>query len=384
MAHAPDPRPDVLPETAGRTAEAPVRLDWVDVAKAAAIVLVVVYHVALTGTAYLLPGSSDWGAEFWRGVSRYLLPVRMPLFFLVSGVLAKAALARPWHLLWRPKVGNLLWPFALWSLAYAPAFALGYGYGSTSRRRAALDQLEAAAWGGGAYWYLALLVVFVLSARLLRSHGVPVLVVATAAWLAAPDVGRLADELPEDLVTTLSRLCSFGVWFFAGCFARPLVERLAALRGWVLPLLASLGFLGLAAWIYGLGGAPRYAPHVASVLGVAASVAWAVRVSHLSPVRRSARVLAGRTLPVYVVHPLILTLAVAATRRADGQSGVPGGNPVVGLLFTPVVTTLLVVAALALHRLAGTIRAPWLFQAPSWWASRRRSRSRGDERPDGG
>lgn len=359
--------PPVPPEVEPARSAAPPRLHWVDVAKAAAIVLVVVYHVSLTGTAYLLPGSTDWGAEAWRALSRALMPVRMPLFFLVSGLLARSAVARPWVLVRRRKLANLLWPFVLWSLAFGPAFALGYGATVGPRRQVAAEQWAAAAWGSGAYWYLAVLAIFVVIARALRDRGVLLVAVAAVAWLETPVVDRMLDGvLPADLATTLTRLMSFGVWFFLGCFARPVVERVAATTGRAGLLAASACFVGLTVWIYGVGGAPRHAGHLASVVGVLAAAGLSVRLARHPGVRRWSRLVAECTLPIYVVHPMLLTLAVAATRRPEGGAGVPGGDPVLGLLFTPVVTALLVAAAVGLHRLAGAIRARWVFQAPAW------------------
>ncbi len=359
------PAPAGPDEARGSAGDAP-RLHWVDTAKALAIILVVIYHVSLTGSAYLLPGSTDWGAELWRGISTYLLPVRMPLFFLVSGVLAVQALGRPWGLLGRRRFADLLWPFVLWSLAYGPAYGWGYGHGPGDPWGATLAQWEAAAYGGSAYWYLTTLVAFFLVARLLRSHGAVVLVLSFVAWLGATSVDDVTEAvLPDDLVTTLTRLCWFGVWFFLGCFARPLVESVAGARGRALPLVSALGFVAAAAWLYGIGGAPEQWSYGASVLGVLTFVLASVRLARSSRVREWSAYLARRTLPIYVVHPLILTLVVWLTRDGEGRSGVEGGSPILGFLFTPVVSALLIAAAIGIHRLAGMVGVPWLFQAPT-------------------
>lgn len=74
------------------------------------MVLVVVYHVSLTGLNNMARGG-DYATHFWGLLSTWLLPVRMPLFFLVSGVLATNALQRPWRRILRPRILDHVWTF---------------------------------------------------------------------------------------------------------------------------------------------------------------------------------------------------------------------------------------------------------------------------------
>lgn len=355
---------DVNPEEPLR-ADVRSRIAWLDVAKALAIVSVVGYHVSLTGAAYLVPDTTDAWTEFWRDTSLRLLPVRMPLFFLVSGVLAQSALRRPWSLLWRRRVGNLLWPFALWSVLFGVVYAYGYWYERANPWDTMRQQWLAIPLGGTAYWYLSLLVIFFVIARLARAHPGVVLTVALVGWLGSGLATRLlADALPPDAVTNLGRLTSLGIWFFVGCYAGPVVLAVAASRSWPTLVVAGGLYAVIAYRVYGDGLPGGQWPFALNVLGVLAAIlvsAWLAQSEH---VVRLSRVIAPRTLAIYVVHPVVLNLLVILTRRGDGSTGVPVSSPVVGLLFTPLVTAALVTAAIGLNRLAERVGADWLFTLP--------------------
>ncbi|RLP73870.1 acyltransferase [Mycetocola manganoxydans] len=100
------------------------RVAWIDLAKAGAIILVVVFHVAGAAAAFLLPNAQDFWMTGWKALSDFLVPVRMPLFFLMSGLLAGAAVNRPWRKLFRSRYANLLWPYLIWSVS----FSFVYGF----------------------------------------------------------------------------------------------------------------------------------------------------------------------------------------------------------------------------------------------------------------
>jgi fucose 4-O-acetylase-like acetyltransferase len=90
----------------------PRRLAVLDAARGAAILLVVLGHT-LRGleVAGILPAEGVIAA-----VDRAIYAVHMPLFFLVSGLLAeRLVLARPVPRLVLSRVERLLWPLALWT-----------------------------------------------------------------------------------------------------------------------------------------------------------------------------------------------------------------------------------------------------------------------------
>lgn len=335
------------------------RVAWVDTAKAAAIILVVLYHVGGTGIAHLLPGAEGWGVNGWRLVNSALLPVRMPLFFLASGLLAARAVERDWSRLWRPRLGNLLWPFVLWSVAFAGVS--GFAYAPDDPAQYARDNLLAIPVGGTAYWYLATLVVFFVIARLLRPWAPAVLLAATTALALAPQVAPvLAEHIGPAGAGNAARLCYFAIWYFVGCFARGIVERIAAADRTPLLPVAGVVFAGVAYLVYVRGvSVPSTALSIAGLVAAVLASRW---VASLERARRLSRYLAGRTLPIYVLHPILINLLIIATRAVGLPSWLE--QPWAIALLVPLLTLALTWAAVVIHDAAGRARLGWLFSAP--------------------
>ncbi|WP_159463357.1 acyltransferase family protein [Microbacterium paraoxydans] len=89
------------------------RAPWGDAAKGLLIVLVVFWHVVLK--TYL---KADWRLGIplpgaWDLASDLIWPFLMPLFLFLSGYFASAALARPWAVVFRPRVVRFLYLYLL-------------------------------------------------------------------------------------------------------------------------------------------------------------------------------------------------------------------------------------------------------------------------------
>ncbi|WP_420144382.1 acyltransferase family protein [Sphingobium sp.] len=70
------------------------RLDWPDLAKAICILLVVMMHCE---GGYDLAGwqHQPMLKSIWHGLNEGIRPIRMPLFFLISGLLASGSILHP-------------------------------------------------------------------------------------------------------------------------------------------------------------------------------------------------------------------------------------------------------------------------------------------------
>ncbi|MEE6273357.1 acyltransferase [Georgenia sp. MJ206] len=331
-------------------------------AKAGAVVLVVLYHVGRTGLSHLLPGSDSLVVAAWGGINEALLPVRMPLFFLASGILAAPAMARPWARLWRPRVVNLVWPFVLWGVIHA--LTAGLAHGGDDVPGQVLASLAAIPAGGTAYWYLAVLVVIFVLARLLRRAPAVLVVASVAALGVAPLVpAALSGTVGEAAAVNVGRVCYFAVWFLLGCFARPVVERVAALKPWPLVAASFVLYAGLAYLVYvrKLSAPPGV---VLTVVGLAGAIAASVLLARSARVRRLAAYISRRTLAIYVVHPVLLTLAVAVVRTDDGTV-LPLGSVAVDVVLAPVLTVALVWLAVLAYDISSRVWMGWLFAPPA-------------------
>lgn len=335
------------------------RLHWADLAKATAVVLVVLYHVAGTGMTLLTPGDNR-AEQAYATLSTWLLPVRMPLFFLISGVLAVRALERPWRDLWRPRVGDHAWTFVLWTLLYAVPYTMAYApatFDATAPR--------AFSWVlslNGAYWYLPLLALFFLVTKLTRRWGPALLLAAVAGYalwqfVPLPDPA-LASGLAYDAVFTLRRFLTFLVWFAAGALLRPVVESWARLPWWTAAVAVPLYVLG-AREIYGATRSAFVDVITAglSLLGITIALVACRLAVQWQPLRRLGRYLAERTLPIYVFHPILLALLIWWTPGFGTQGSV------VSIWLVPLIVVALTWLSCFLY---DQLRAhlPWLFRAP--------------------
>lgn len=338
------------------------RLHWVDVAKATAVVLVVLYHVAITGMTMLTPGSNR-AEEVMAAASTWLLPVRMPLFFLVSGLLAVGALARPWRRVLQPRVVDHLWVFILWTLLFAFPYAAAYNPANLET-----TAIRAASWVvslNGAYWYLPLLVAFFVVAKLGRRVAPLMLVLAVAGYVFWTQVPLVGDGVVVDALLTLRRFLNYFIWFALGAFARPLVVRWARVPGWVLPLTV-VGYVPLALVLYG----PERSPYqqlltaVLSLLGITFFLGASRIVAEFVPMRRLGAYLAARTLPIYLFHPMILALVIWLTPGFGRQGSI------VSMWLVPLIVVALTWASCWLHDRTQAL-VPWLYRSPRVGAGER-------------
>jgi uncharacterized membrane protein YcfT len=330
------------------------RTGWVDVAKGVSIVLVVLNHVLL---AFVAQG---WAPEAAERVSATLGTLRMPLFFLASGIFATRALAGPWGRLAERRVAFFAWLYVLWCLIQYLWFGLvahGADLGSWPSPWTAVTQL----WlPHSAMWFIYALALFSVIGRATR---------AVPAWIRVGAAAALSAVVGSGLVHVDSyawRAMGINlVFFLLGADASVGIRRAAAAlsrRAAVgLAVVATIGFVALSiarrdpdmAAVPGLR-------LVTSVVALAAGIALAVAVAD-TRADRVPRWLGSRTLDVYVLHGLVLALLVRVGTAAHlGELGSAAGTS-----FALATTAVVVVACLVTARGLRGLGAGWLF-APPW------------------
>ncbi|MDP2013599.1 MAG: acyltransferase family protein, partial [Actinomycetota bacterium] len=70
------------------------RIEWMDLVKGTTVLLVVLFHSVIHLDAI---SKEDNVTSVWSTSMNVLEPMRMPLFFMVSGMLAAGAVSRPWR-----------------------------------------------------------------------------------------------------------------------------------------------------------------------------------------------------------------------------------------------------------------------------------------------
>jgi uncharacterized membrane protein YcfT len=283
------------PERPPRTRES-----WADVAKGACILLVVLWHVITKNTLQVdwhlpvpLPGA-------WGLLGEQLLPLRMPLFFAISGMFALGAVGRSWRVLARSKVAKFGYLYAVWLLIHTAVLALVPDF-DTARADGPLRLLEQLTITPSNLWYLLALAVYFTVAKAVRR--LPTTLVLTVAL-------ALSVVVAADLLATPGNrggLYQNLVFFLAGVRLRPLVEGLAlAANRRRLVLLGGGYALGLVV----LHLVPATRPLV-SVVAVAFGVTAAALAARARAVARVLGDIGRRTLPIYVLHMPVLAICHA-------------------------------------------------------------------------
>lgn len=287
------------------------RVLWPDLAKGFCILLVVLHHTITKHYVDLVPADVDWIADAWVGVSQFLKPIRMPLFFVISGLFASSSLLRPWRGVARRVIGPY-YLYAVWLVVLAAVFAVERTL--PMNRTQDLGELATdLVLASTAMWFLYALAVYFLLAKILLPLPVGWVLVPAAALTAS------ASALPFDEVNRVSVLVHF-TYFLVGARCPELVWSLArAPRRLLLPALG-LAYLALAG-ILTLTGAPSGVRLLLlSAVGVPAGLVAAVVLSR-SGVAQPLSWVGRRTLPIYVLHVPVLAVLHHSPVSLESASG---------------------------------------------------------------
>lgn len=249
------------------------RIAWIDVAKGISIALIVTMHATL--------GVQEaFGREgYMAGLVSFAQPVRIPAFFLLSGLLLSKVIDRDWRTYLDRRFVHFAYFYLLWLAIQAtlksPALVSG---------EVTLAQLAGFARPAGTLWFIVMLPAFFLATKALRALPGPVLWLEAAGlqlasldldftiahefagryvyfvtgYLMAPSVVRLAGEAAERPALST---CALAVW--------GLLNWLGVERGWTeIPgLKLGFGLMGAAAIVVGSAVLIRWLPLPARLLG---------------------------------------------------------------------------------------------------------------------
>jgi uncharacterized membrane protein YcfT len=335
-------------------ASEPSRLAWVDAAKGMSILLVVAHHsVAFLQASGLVPSAVV-------AANTALASMRMPLFFLASGLFVAGPLAASWRTLLHKRVALFLYLYLLWTLLRFAFFqipavdAIDPYHTSDPVTTLALALILP----GSLTWFLYALALFAIVCKLIRR--VPV-------WLQLPVAGALSALAGAEVVQFESgpwtRIARYFFFFLLGWHARGLVQRVAASSNALKVVAAAAGCVVAAAAAVVLDLQP--VPGVALALNIAAVTFGVLFAAWISRYRigRPLVALGRQTLPVYLLHIFWLAAVMVGLQYLD--------VPVVAAYLLPAVMAVVLTAlSLVTHRLLVRAHAPWLFALPARLAYR--------------
>jgi uncharacterized membrane protein YcfT len=303
--------------------------------------------------------STDWIQETsiripgWVDLNEVLSTLRMPLFFVCSGILARKWITAGWGDLVSRRVVFLAWVYLVWQpIGSLMALVAAQFTGDELTFLRMIGSLALTPFRPRfELWFLWALALFLVLAR--ASARIPRLPqIAVAAGLSAL---WLSDRIPETNLGWDGAI-KYYVFFLIGCHYRSVLEDFADRLGFEssLVLIGSWFLLSAGVHVSGLDDIVGVGLLV-RVIGVAAGIALALRLQSLKAFSYPGT----RTLPIYLAHtPLIIGFTWLLSRTVEnglptavivglpvlfslvavllslGLHGMLNGNPVGGLLYT--------------------------------------------------
>ena len=302
------------------------RLDWPDVAKGISILGVVLLHVTLA-----VPEAEDtWLAHF----NVWLDPLRLPLFFLVSGYFSTKILGFSFMELFTRRLWFFLVPYCIWAGVELWLKRIEYHWVFDMPMLTKEELFHALFFGSTMAWFLHALIIFNIFLWAVRklppwaavalsflpmffmawnaqfsfiSKAVMFLpIFVGAAYLKGP-ITKYAEAIA---VPFNGRLNALSLWAYGGtlmAYATGFILRRAwdkqgdeVLFPWLLPGADMLGRDDLNVLV-------RFAEQL---LEVPLGILLAVAISHLAGLSQVLQFIGRHTLPIYLGHPIGMTLGV--------------------------------------------------------------------------
>lgn len=324
------------------------RLPWPDFIRGVCIVLVVSAHVSVQHLAHL--DINPTIATAWIWINKGFAPMRLPLFFLISGFLAANAVQRTWKVSLSKSVANWYYLYALWVIP----LSLLYAWLDTSmvygRIVSLTDALVALLVPSSSLWYLYALALYFIVARALRDlPPIPVVAVAALACSTIATYGGVA---------VVASVGQYLVFFLIGAYFKQQVLGIAESGKVLWPTVAYC--LALAVYVFGLQSLPGTRT-VCGLVGAWFGLAVLSKLHRrLSLLARASGFLGRQTLPIYILHyPL---LAAAGPFLSSWTAKAPDA---VVAIYPLLLTAALIIVPLILRNGLTRVGLVWLFERPT-------------------
>eukprot|EP01035_Chromulina_nebulosa_P069004 gene69004-94559_t len=171
---------------------------------------------------------------FMHVLVAFAKPFRMPDFFLISGLFLSQVIDRPWRRYIDRRVVHYLYFYVLWAII---SIGLKVGIFSGDPGGMLHDLAMAVVQPYGVLWFIYMLAVFGVVAKLLRQFRVP-------AWIVIVPAAALQMWAPHPDGYALEQFAAYFVFFYLGFVLAPLIFRLVE---WTQPR-PMLAVAGLAVW----------------------------------------------------------------------------------------------------------------------------------------
>ncbi|WP_225443782.1 acyltransferase family protein [Lolliginicoccus lacisalsi] len=322
------------------------RVEWVDIAKGTSIILVVLLHAAN------LLISKGFAPEVWETINSYLQPIRMPLFFVASGLFAQGMIAMAWPRMLRSRIAHLMYLYTLWLVVFLgvhnllPSDVRHEGYASW------MNVVGGLYMPNSALWFIYGLAVFAVAAKAMSRLPL---------WLqlGAAVALNIYSQYQPVVSWSWNNLAEYFIYFLLGLHARSLI--ISVSRRTALPWIAA-SIAAYAAMYYLLadaGSGTQGLTIILTTFGLAAGVLVSAAVVG-TPVGGILNTVGRTTLPVY----LMLDMFIAMLGYVFIKLAIINELLVVQAVAPLALAAGTVAAALYAHKLLLALRLNWLFELP--------------------
>ena len=335
------------------------RLAWVDAARGVCVLLVVLLHVRIFVYAPLAPPTN--GIAIWTQLTEFFGAFRLPLLFVVSGLVASKRVRAGWSdrrtVL---RAVSLYWLYLVWLTVYALLSIVFISPGIPFRVMTPLHYLEQVFVPDSMLWFIfALAASVVLLSSLHRVRPAVMLAVLAIASVATGAMPVTRDE------ALWLHVVYYAVFFAVGVYLAPALRALAANRArWRVPLAVGAFIACQLLWQQSVEGTVLESALrllrdssavVLSIIVIALLVRW-------RPFAATASAIGRRTLPIFVLQlPLIWVLYLLPP--VAWSLDVAWIRHLAPLLCT----ALIVAASLGIHSLVMRGSGRVLFGLPQKW-----------------
>ncbi|WLQ07115.1 acyltransferase family protein [Arthrobacter oryzae] len=337
---------------------------WVDLGKGVCMILVVLLHVS----HWFERDISHGAVGPWIHLSDFLTPLRMPLFFFISGFLATRAIRRPLRETKARTVG-LYYLYIVWTLVAALRRIVLFAAGQSAWPT--FIDVASGLFFPTLFWYIwALGAYFLVTKALMGVLGknsdlalIPVFVLAAVA----PFISDWSRELLQPRMDgiELGSIAANLAWFYFGVHGT--TAWLAIMRKASKPKL--FVFTGVYFAVYAAGFGLGVLTEVKVILAPIAIMAAAQWLSLARTTTRASRILqavGSLTLPVYILHFFALSAAGTLIMVSGLVPVLQKNLGVSGAIVPPALTALIVWSTYKVGRIAMRAPARWMMAAPAW------------------
>ncbi|WP_378949013.1 acyltransferase family protein [Paracoccus sp. R86501] len=322
------------------------RLDYLDFAKGISIALVVVFH-----TTMAMDRQNMADAHYWL-LNNFMSPIRMPMFFFISGFLMKKLARSASSDAFYRKVAGLIYLFVLWSVIHllwetvSPLTSVP----AVSKWVVFLYKPSSVLWF---IWALAIYFCIARAGETVRRDAIFVvaLMLSLATYMGLIEFANYAHNnflkfLPMFL---------FGAWY-----AKPLINS-DTLRSPATFPLSLLAFSMAFAVIYKGSFAPPVVGTMAflmAFLGIIVGLAMSIFLCSFDLTRRVPVYLGRNTFGIYVAHsPIVAVLAALLANATQGEMAI-------SMLGVPLITVAAILLSLGLKIVVERVGGWWLYHFP--------------------